>query len=306
MKQLPLPVSGVALGLAALGNLLQPYSSQVRSVLGVIAGFLLLALILKWILLPESLREDLNNPVTASVGATFPMAWMLLAAYLKPHIGGAAQVIWYAAVLLHVVLIIYFSVRFLFRFSLKHVFASWYIVYVGIVVSSVSAPAFGRTDIGSIAFWFGLISVILLLIIVTIRYSKLPVPEPARPLVCIYTAPVSLCVAGYVQSVADKSIPLLLAMYTVSVILYLFSFVQAIRCLRLPFYPSYAAFAFPFVISAIASRSVIAVLTKAGVTLPGGALIPGFALAQTVIAACLTLYALLRYLIRWMQPGVSH
>jgi len=40
---------------------------------------------------------------------------------------------------------------------LKKVFASYFIVYVGIVVASITAPVFGKQSLGEIIFWFGFI-----------------------------------------------------------------------------------------------------------------------------------------------------
>ena len=52
------------------------------------------------------------------------------------------------------------------------VFASYYIVYVGIVVASVTAPAYEKQSLGSATFWFGLMTLIILLVLVTYRYVK--------------------------------------------------------------------------------------------------------------------------------------
>ena len=48
---------------------------------------------------------------------------------------------------------------------------------MGIVVSSVSAPIFEKTNIGSLAFWFGLVSCLILLVVVTNRYIKYKVHQ---------------------------------------------------------------------------------------------------------------------------------
>ena len=94
------------------------------------------------------------------------------------------------------------------------VFASYYIVYVGIVVAAVTAPAYEKQSLGSATFWFGLVTLIILLVLVTYRYVKFKeVPDPAKPLICIYAAPTSLCIAGYVQSVMPKNYNFLMAMF---------------------------------------------------------------------------------------------
>lgn len=292
IKKVPIPLCGVMLGLAALGNLLQSYGEGIRSVCGIVAAFLLILVLLKLIMFPQMIKEDMQNPIMASVSGTFPMALMLLSTYVKPFIGPAAMYIWYFAILLHIVLIVYFTVKFILKLQLPKVFASYYIVYVGIAVAAVTAPAYEKTGIGSIAFWFGFVTLILLL--VTIRYVKCPqVPEPAQPLICIYAAPTSLCIAGYVQSVMPKSRGFLLAMLAVATVLYIFSLVKAIGYLKLKFYPSYAAFTFPFVISAIATKQTMACLANMGTPMP---VLQYVVLVETVIAVVFVVYTLIRFL----------
>ena len=150
------------------------------------------------------------------------MALMILSTYVKPFIGQAAYYIWLFAIALHIVLIIYFTVKFVFKLQMPKVFASYYIVYVGIVVASVTAPAYEKLAIGSAAFWFGFVTLILLLILVTYRYVTVKeVPDPAKPLICIYAAPTSLCIAGYVQSVMPKSYGFLMGMFVVATVIYI-------------------------------------------------------------------------------------
>ena len=98
------------------------------------------------------IKEDMQNPIMASVSGTFPMALMLLSTYVKPFIGPAAMYIRFFAIGLHIVLIVYFTVKFILKLQLPKVFASYYIVYVGIAVAAVTAPAFEQTGIGAAAF----------------------------------------------------------------------------------------------------------------------------------------------------------
>ena len=259
IKKVPVPLCGVMLGLAALGNLLQSYSEEIRYVCGIFAAFLLVLVLLKLIMFPQMIKEDMKNPIMASVAGTFPMALMLLSTYVKPFIGKGAYYIWIFAIVLHVILIVYFTVKFIVKLQIPKVFASYFIVYVGIVVASVTAPAYEKTSIGTAAFWFGFVTLILLLILVTYRYVKFKeVPDPAKPLICIYAAPTSLCIAGYIQSVTPKSYGFILAMLVVATVIYIFALVKAAGYLKMSFYPSYAAFTFPFVISAIASKQTMA------------------------------------------------
>ena len=77
IKKVPVPLCGVMLGFAALGNLLQSYGEGIRSVCGIVAAFLLVLILLKLIMIPQLIKEDMNNPIMASVEGTFPMALLL-------------------------------------------------------------------------------------------------------------------------------------------------------------------------------------------------------------------------------------
>ena len=294
IKKVPIPLSGVMLGLASLGNLLQSYSNEIRYCCGILACFLLILLILKLILFPGMIKEDLKNPIIASVAATFPMALMILSTYVKPFIGNAAFVIWIFSILLHIVLIVYFTATFMLKLQMPKVFASYYIVYVGIAVAAITAPAYGKLSIGTATFWFGLISLIVLLILVTYRYLTVKeVPEPAKPLFCIYAAPASLCIAGYTQSVETKSYGLLIGLMIVAAILYVFAIIKAVTYLSLPFYPSYASFTFPFVISAIAMKQASACLMNMGKPL---SFLSYVVMIETVIAVIFVAYTISRFM----------
>ena len=288
IKKVPIPICGLMLGVSALGNLLQSYSENVRYICGVLAVFLLILVILKLILCFEDVKKDMENPIMASVSGTFPMALMLLTVYAKPFIGQVAFYIWIFAIVLHIALIIYFTIKFIAKLDIKKVFASYYIVYVGIVAASVTAPAYNQIKVGTICFWFGFVALILLLILVSIRYIKYKdIPEPAKPLICIYGAPMSLCIAGYIQSVNPKIFIFLVVMLIVSTILYIFALSQLIKFIKLQFYPSFASFTFPFVITAIALKQSMVCFNNLGHPM---SFLQTFVLIESFIAVILVVF----------------
>lgn len=294
IKKVPLPLSALMLGTAALGNLVQSYGETYRAICGILAAILLVLLILKLVMFPQMIAEDLKNPIMAGVSGTFPMALMILSTYLVTLAPGLAFGVWGFAILLHVALIVLFTVRFVVRgFELKNVFTVWYIVYVGIAAAGVAAPVFDRTDVGAITFWFGIVCTVILLVLVTVRYVKVPVPQPAKPLAMIYAAPISLCVAAYVQSVASKSLPLLLVMSVASNIVYVIAMVMSLRYLAQQFYPSWGAYTFPFVITAIATKQTMACAAKLGSPMP--ALGPIVAI-ETALAVAFIVYIYIRFM----------
>ena len=154
--------------------------------------------------------------------------------------------------------------------DLMKVFASYFIVYVGIVVASVTAPAFNNIALGQICFLIGFVLYIPLFFYVSFRYIKLGNKKiEAKALACIYAAPASLCVAGYISSFEQKNITFLTGLYLFSLVIYLFGlfvvadlFANFANNKEFKFYPSIAGITFPFVISAIAAKQFNAVLTK--------------------------------------------
>ncbi|MBU3105113.1 TDT family transporter [Clostridium gasigenes] len=295
IKKIPLPISGVMLGFAALGNLLQSYSESIRLLCGVISLILGLLLICKIIIYPSMIKKDMENPIIASVSATFPMAIMLLSTYIKPFIGQAAIYIWYLGISLHLALIIYFTINFILKFDIKKVFTTYFIVYVGLAVASVSAPIFKKTNIGTVAFWFAFISCMILLVVVTYRYAKYKeIPKPVQPLFCIYTAPVSLCLAGYIQSLEKKSLLMIGFLAILSFVIYIIVLSKLLKYLKMPFFPSYSAFTFPFVISALGMKMTMTYLNNIGYNI---LFLKYIVLFQTIIATLLVIYTLYRFII---------
>ena len=118
---------------------------------------------------------------------------------------------------------------------------------------------------------------------------------PAIPLFCIYTAPVSLCLAGYMNTFTPPEPSLIYFMLILSLLIYLIVLVNLPRFLMMPFYPSYAAFTFPFVISAVAVKLTTAKFLTSNNPVLANTTKMIFT-AQTWIAAVLVAYALARYI----------
>ena len=297
LKRTPLPFCGVALGLAALGNLLSTYpnGATIKGVCGTISALILLWLLIRFVSNFNLFVEELKNPVMGSIIGTYCMALMILGGYKWPN-AEVGRIIWWIGLILHVILIIYFTKEFVFKFGIKKVFTSWYIVYVGIVAMNINCVDFGMQDLGKFVFWFGFASTIILLVLVTYRYLIVKDFIPAViPLFCIYTAPVSLCLAGYMNTFTPPEPSIVYFMLFLSLLIYIIVIINIPRFLMMPFYPSYAAFTFPLVISAIAVKLTTAkFLGSANPSLAG--ITKMIFTCQTWIAAVLVAYALVRFI----------
>lgn len=290
VRKTPTPIAGLMLAFAAAGNLMASYGSGIRSIFGMISLVILIFIISKNLMNPVSLREDLKNPVVASVVPTFFMGGMILSTYAKPYIGGWAFAVWGLCVVLHLSMAVFYTKRFLMDFKIQKVFPSIFVVYVGIVAASVTAPAYGMQEVGKVLFWSGLISYLILLPIAGYRAVKVKgIPEPALPTITIFAAPASLCLAGYMSSFSEKNMGMIVFLAALSLIMYLIVLAVLPKLLKLQFYPSYSAFTFPLVISAIAMKMTNGYLKAMGKS----GVLGGVVKFQEVVSVAAVLYVLL-------------
>ncbi|QUY17140.1 TDT family transporter [Treponema vincentii] len=298
LKKYPIPIAGLILSLFALGNLLQSYSNRIRLAIGFLAFILYAIYVLKLLFLNTQIKSEFENPVIASVFPTFTMASMLFAVYLKVFFPALGNAVWYAAVLGHCVLIVWFSCKFLPHFAIKKVFPSWYIVYVGIVVASVTAPAVKQLLIGQIAFWFGFLTYLCLIPIVCYRIIKVKeIPEPAQPTLVILSAPGSLLLAGYLNAFPEKTTAMVYLLLVFSLVFYVIAIGCLPKLLRLKFTPGYSAFTFPLVISALAVKLTGAYFKR------GGALLTVITKTEEIVAVVIVFWVLVCYSVFLFQPN---
>ncbi|CAH2212728.1 TDT family transporter [Tepidibacter aestuarii] len=294
INKLPIPISGLMLALAALGNLVVSYGAIYKNIFGLISFTLLILLILKLILRPHVITESLENPVVASVAPTFSMGLMLLSTYINKYFPSVSFFIWILGLLIHFLLLFYFTKSFIFKFNIKKVFPSYFVVYVGFVVGSVTAPVYNFNNFGQLLFWLGLIFYLSILPIVIYRilYVK-NIPEPALPTIAIFAAPANLCLAGYISSFQNKNILIIAFLIVLSLATTFSVLLYMPRLLKLKFYPSYSAFTFPFVISAIAIKKANVFLQNNNYNLSFLKYIVRF---EELFAVLIVLYVLIKYI----------
>ena len=250
--------------------------------------------VLKIVVLNGKLKTVLENPVPASVLLTITMATILLSSYAKPYSSGLAVGFWFVGVILHTSLMIWFSLKFLPNFSIKKVFPSWYIVYVGIATASVTAGAAGQLKLGQICFWFALVAYLILIPVVCYRVFKVKeIPEPAKPTFAILSAPGSLALAGYLNTFPEKNFTFAAVLFGFSLFFYLVVLVNLPKLLKLKFSPGFSGFTFPLVISAIATKLFNGYVTKLYGANSALKLLVNF---QEIIATLIVLYVFIGYM----------
>ena len=290
IEKIPIPVAGLMLALLSLGNLLQDIHPYLRYLFGAIGIIVLILLILKIILYPDKIREDFKNPVITSSSGTFSMSLMLLSTYLIPFTPSIAYVLWIIGIVLHIMLMIYFTYHFIIHdFDIFSVYPSYWIVFVGITMAAITSPAHCLEEIGFIFFIIGFIAMAITLPLVVYRYVKHPdIPDMNKPLICIFTALLSILIVGYLNSAQSISTEFVMGLYLFACLFYIFALYKFIDYRNLKFYPSFAAFTFPFVISALATKGVLNLIGK-------NAIVENILIAETAIAVLIVVYILIRY-----------
>ncbi|WIF96151.1 TDT family transporter [Caminicella sporogenes] len=283
------------LALAAMGNLISSYGIVYKNIFGILSFVIFILLVLKMGIYRKDIVEDLKNPVIASVFPTFSMGIMILSTYIKPHLPYVAYGIWILALVIHFSLIIYFTKKFIFNFDIKKVFPSYFVVYVGIVVGSVTASAYDLNYIGRLVFWLGFVAYLILLPLVVYRvFAVKAIQEPVLPTITIFTAPASLCLAGYLSSFESKNMFIIYFLTILSLAMFFLVLLYMPKMLKIKFYPSYSAFTFPFVISAIAVKKLYNFLVNLGQTI---VILKYVVVFETLLAVLIVSYVFVRYCI---------
>ena len=196
---------------------------------------------------------------------------------------------WWLFVIGNLVLITYYCLNFVIKFSWENVYPSWTVLFVGIAMSTFTAPASQAYLFGKIVFWICLVITFLLFPILYIKTYKIGLPEAVKPNISTICAPLSLLLAGYLSSFQTPQEAMVIFLLVTSQAMYFFVLVQLPKLLRRPFNPGFSAFTFPYVISATSLR-------MASIFLHWGKMLSILISAEIVIATLLVSYVLVTYL----------
>ena len=254
IKSLPTPIAGLALGSAALGNLLQPYSSSLQLLFNLLSLIIIILLTIKFVLEFDKLKKELDNPVIATVLATYPMSIMLLASFSKKYIGLLSMPIWIIGIFLDFCVVYYAIYNFIIKERhISNIYPTWFITFVGPAVVTVTAINYNLETLGLIYFYFSYINYLVLLPFVLYRvYKYKHYRDGDYPTITVFSAPGGLLLASYMIGVSQKSNMILAILIPLTILLFIFVLIQLPYLIKRKFYPSFSAFTFPLVICAIA------------------------------------------------------
>ncbi len=256
LNDLPVAVSGLALGLAGMGNLLAiEINSTARYICASLAALILLLVLLKKMLHPRLLWQEISHPVLGSFIPAFDMALMVLAEIFTNFSLISGQILWYFAIILHLFFatcFIYFRLK---DFDLNHMLPSWFVPPVGIVVACVTGASMQASWLTHPIFYCG--CVLYLLILPVMLYRLIfgdRIIDAQLPSFAIMGAPASLCLAGYLTAFKHPNLIVLGILLAIALMMTALVYISMVRInhLRVKFIPIYASFTFPLAIGATA------------------------------------------------------
>ena len=290
---IPIPVSGLLLGIISAGNMLSTHGSIFKTMSGLIFLLITLILILKAVYYRDTFIKDLQNPVIAGTAFTFPMAIVVFSTYIYPFWSLAALIICGLGSLMHFILMIYYTKKYLFNFNLQQALPNYFVVYVGIAIFSIVSPIFNAEWLGQIFFWFGFITYLLLLPVISYRvFIMNSIPAPLQPTIAIFAAPASLCLTGYLNSFQGKNMIVVWLLALLSIIMLCIILFRIPKMMKNKFFPSYSAFTFPLVISAVAFKTLNVFLASTGLEF---VTLKYLTLLEEFLAVFFVVYVLLKY-----------
>jgi exfoliative toxin A/B len=157
-------------------------------------------------------------------------------------------------------------------------------------MAAITAHFHGLQEIDFIFFIIGFGGMLVSTPLVLYReFVYRQIPDQNKPLTCIFTALFSILIFGYLNSVECISSEFALCLYSIACIFYIFSLYKLISYRNLDFYPSFSAFTFPFVISALATKGISKISPNI--------IIIDVLIFETILATVLVVYVLVRYAI---------
>ncbi len=293
--QVPTPAAGLALGIASIGKLLSIYG--IEQYLTVIIALVLVSLVLaKFLCAPKLLWQELGHPVLGSIIPTFAMTVMIISSQLPLEWALQAQWLWYAAVALHLLLLLSFTLLQLSSFSLQNVLPSWFVPPVGLAVAALTCPGNESAFIAQNLLNFAIVMYFFLLPLMLFRLILLPMQEASKPTIAILAAPPNLCLAAYLTFVEQPSTLLVIVLISFALLMTALVYMALFILLKLPFSPAFAGFTFPLVISATAMVKACAFLTANVENEPVIQVLQTVATLEFYIACAMVSYVAIRYL----------
>ena len=306
LENYPIAMCGTALGLITLSNSFTSLGYSGLTTIAISFGIIALYLmVLKVIVYPHKIIEELKSPVTGSFYPTFDMALFLIAAYLYKGDPLMGKILWFSAVIIHIALfLIFFGFRAR-KFKMEDMLPSWFIQLVGMVVGTVSGIEMGYKTISLILLIVGTVLYFCVWPFMIYRlFKKEKIKESIAPAIAVLSAPASLCISGYLAYTNNPNLILLGILFVTSIFNLVYVYIKIPRALKKGFSPIHGAFTFPLAISLLAMLKLASYTDFIGYTTLG-VILRGVAIFELVITTVLIVYVIVNFIIMFIKAIIS-
>lgn len=305
IRGLPTPLAGLALGIASLGWSMEnalPLYGYGQSIGAAIALVMILSLLGRFTLHPDTIWQDMKHPVIGSILPTFAMATMVISKAIGNDHASLGAIIWLCAIAVHLVALAGFIYHRSKDFLLNHLVPSWFIPPIGLIVADVTCPNPEYYGIAMVLLVIGMACYAIMLPWVIYRLMFVAeIPDAAKPTIAIMAAPASLSLAGYLTVVETPSPFICAVLLGIALLMTLVVYFAFFKLLRLPFTPGFAAFTFPLVIGATALYKLSDATKIYDVTFAMSEQLRVMAHVELVIATIIVAYVSVCYLRFWLN-----
>ncbi|MBY0584570.1 hypothetical protein K5I04_03820 [Murdochiella sp. Marseille-P8839] len=158
-RRLPLAALSLVAGFAVLGESLQVYRPELRTLCGAIAMVVGIAFIIQSFADSTHLANEMQDPVGFSLFAYFSLALLYLSPYARDYfIGESAKKLFWVGLVAHLILTLYYLYRLIRGRREEAVQPTSLLFFVGIAVIGETAASFNLIAFGRVFFFIGLVA----------------------------------------------------------------------------------------------------------------------------------------------------
>ncbi len=258
MKKIPTAIGGLSLSIGSLFWLLDNIfeMNNILFCIGtILASVILIPVVLKYLLNPIKLKEDLIHPTLGSIIPTIAMSLMVISKSLSNEGLRIGEYLWFFSICLHLLFLLFFIKGRFNHFQIEHVIPSWFVPPIGIVVAVTTLPTLEFKLIAEIIFWFGFSSYIVMLPFMLKRYFfEKEIHNSLLANTGIMAAPASLCLTGYLSLFENPNFFIVNILFGIALLMTTTVYLFMVKIIRTDFNYGFSALTFPLVISATGLR----------------------------------------------------
>ncbi|MGL5754170.1 MAG: TDT family transporter [Paraclostridium sp.] len=266
LENYPIGICGTSLAFITLGNCWLVNGIYFIKIVAIIFAICAIALmLLKIIIFPKTMIEEIKNPVVGSFYPTIDMAGLLIASYFLDLAPGFAKGLWLTCIVVHAIIFVVFLTYRAKNFKLTDMVPSWFVILIGVVVASASSKGMGHPLLAQYLFYFGFFWYVVAWPVMLYRVYKCEKLEDHKlPTIGVMAAPGSLCIVGYLTSFSNLNHFILGFLIVTSLFNLVLVYTYITDFIRKGFKPTYAALTFPLAISVFAMYKTSAYISSMG------------------------------------------